>query len=33
MRQFCGLRRASSFNDLIDTMDISIIARLASVYA
>ena len=33
MRQFCGLRRVSSFNDLRDTMEPSTVERLSSVYA
>ncbi|CAF0855202.1 unnamed protein product [Adineta ricciae] len=33
MRQVCGLRYATSFNDLTDTMDFSAIRRLASVYS
>jgi hypothetical protein len=33
MRQYCGLPLALSFNDLRSTMDLSIIQRLASVYA
>ncbi len=33
MRQFCGIPRASSFFDLTDTMDVSIVIRLASAYA
>ncbi len=32
MRQFCGLSRASSFNDLVDTVDPTVIQKLASVY-
>jgi hypothetical protein len=33
MRQYCGLSSALSFNDLTDSMDLSVIKRLASVYA
>lgn len=33
MRQFCGLPRVSSFNDLLDTMDSTIIQKFASVYS
>jgi hypothetical protein len=33
MRQYCGLSYALSFNDLTDSMDLSVIKRLASVYA
>ena len=33
MRQFCSLRHASSFNDLSDTIDSSVIGKLASVYS
>ncbi|UJR29119.1 hypothetical protein I4U23_010333 [Adineta vaga] len=33
MRRYCGLRYASSFNDLLDTMDLPVIHRLASVYS
>lgn len=33
MRQFCGLRRVSSFNDLRDTMEPSTVEKLSSVYA
>ena len=32
MRQLCGLPRASSFNDLLSTMDSSTIQRLSSAY-
>ncbi|CAF1476604.1 unnamed protein product [Adineta steineri] len=33
MRRYCGLRSASSFNDLRDTMDLPVIGKLASVYS
>ena len=33
MRQFCGIPRALSFIGLTDTMDLSIVIKLASVYA
>lgn len=33
MRQFCGLRRASSFDDLKDTIETSVIGKLSSAYA
>ncbi|CAF1344594.1 unnamed protein product [Adineta steineri] len=33
MRRYCGLGSASSFNDLRDTMDLTVIGKLASVYS
>ena len=33
MRQFCGMPRATSFDDLHSTMEATSIQRLASVYA
>lgn len=33
MRQFCGLPRAQSFHDLLDTIEPFNLGRIASVYA